>query len=266
MALSTSDMRLLGQLVSRQTGVVIAEDKYELVQARLTRVAHINRLDSVDKLMHILHHRPTLKIQSQVAESLLTHETQFFREPQVFKVVEKLVVQGCHSNYQIWSAACSFGQEAYSLAIMIAESEQLQHQDIKILASDISETALDQARTGVYSDFELCRGLIEKQRRQHFFSDGTVYKINSNLQKKINFKAINLNHDWPDIEMMDMILLRNVLIYFDINTKIKLLTRIYKKLKPNGYLIVGTGETPDSLHSGFEKVQIGNIYVYKRQG
>ncbi len=270
MSLSRNEMQFLSNLMYQQTGVVIDIDKYELVNARLTHVVHLKKLDSVNQLMERLHHHADKTFKNLVTEALLTNETQFFRESQVFSFVRQLIYnefnqkQSISSDYHIWSAACSSGQEPYSLAMMLADETFVNDRKVKILASDLSQKALTKAELGLYSEFELSRGLSQAQKNEHFSHQGAQWKINDNIRRGIRFQMINLNHAWPAMPQMDMIFLRNVLIYFDLSTKLKLLARIAKRLKPNGHLIVGTGEMPDKLHSGFEQVQTGINSVYRR--
>ncbi len=268
MTLSSFDMQLIRQLARQQTGIVVHSDKQELVQARLIRIAHLNGLSSVEQLMHKLRHQPDESLRQQIAESLLTKETQFFREPQIFSLAAELIAEQAEpsdEDYYLWSAACSTGQEPYSLAMLLTETGLLNRRPMKIIASDISEDALLQAKVGIYSDFELGRGLSVSRVRQHFIHYGDEHKkISPGLQKLVEFKKINLTGTWPPLPQMDMIFLRNVLIYFDLETKSCILTRLQKLLKPNGYLIVGTGETPDKINAAFRQIKLGKNFVYQR--
>jgi chemotaxis protein methyltransferase CheR len=167
-------------------------------------------------------------------------------------------------SLNIWCAAASSGQEPYSIAMLLDDAlVGRPGWRVRLLATDISQQMLDRTREGIYSQLEMNRGLPAQRLVKHFTRVGTHWQISENLRRMVECRLLNLDAAWPMMPQMDLIFLRNVLIYFDIPTKQRILARVKKVLRPDGYLFLGGAETTLNLDAGFERVQIGNAPAYR---
>jgi chemotaxis protein methyltransferase CheR len=197
-------------------------------------------------------------------------ETSFFRDVDVFEALRKTVFpellkrRGNQRQLNLWSAACSSGQEPYSLALLLqAYFPLLIHWQLKFFASDRSEEMLARARQGCYSQSEVERRLPPHLLRRYFRQQGDLWYIADEIRLMVEFHQIDLLEKWPTLPKMDVILMRNVLIYFSRSTRRRILKKVRQILKPDGYLFLGATETPFSLDRGFIPVQIGRAIGYK---
>ncbi|NMG58037.1 protein-glutamate O-methyltransferase CheR [Geitlerinema sp. P-1104] len=198
-------------------------------------------------------------------------ETSFFRDSQVFEGLRKqLFPQLLRRNYQqrqlnIWSAACSRGQEPYSLAMLLYDAFPLMVNQwtIQILASDISDEVLHQARSGVYSDMEVKRRLPTRFRDRYFQRRGKYWVICDEIRLMVQFRRLDLRQPLPQLPPMDLILLRNLLIYFEVPQRSQLLNQVCQFLKPEGYLVLGASETLTSSIEGFRAILRDEAVFYQ---
>jgi chemotaxis protein methyltransferase CheR len=166
----------------------------------------------------------------------------------------------------IWCAACSSGQEPYSIAILIREHfPSLAKENVKLIASDLSTKVLTRARQGIYSDFEISRGLPESLRDKYFQKQTNEWQLHPEIRQMVDFRHLNLLESWSDLPVMDIIFMRNVLLYFDTEMKKAILTKIPGLLKSNGYLFMGGGETTINLIDSFARVQLDKAICYQPQ-
>jgi chemotaxis protein methyltransferase CheR len=201
---------------------------------------------------------------------MTTNETSFFRDAHPFTALSDHVLpelvksRSAERVLNIWCAACSSGQEPYSIAMLV---QDIVGTDpgwrVRLLATDLSPAMLARTRAGVYSQFEMNRGLPANRLVRHFRQQGLEWQIEEPLRRMVETRAVNLDQDLPSMPSMDIIFLRNVLIYFDVATKRQILARVRRVLRPDGYLVLGGAETTLNLDDAFDRVQIGRAPMYQ---
>ncbi len=221
MAIATTDFDYVRDLVRRRSAIVLEPGKEYLVESRLGSLAHSLGLTSAEELL-AQRHRGSAELDEKIVEAMTTNETSFFRDTKAFEAVKTVVLPDLierrkqSRTINIWSAACSSGQEAYTLAMLIRESfPELATWTIRILGTDISKEILAKARTGSYSQIEINRGLPAKLMVKYFDHERTRWIIKPEIRAMVEFRHMNLIAPWSGIGQMDAIFLRNVLIYFD---------------------------------------------------
>jgi chemotaxis protein methyltransferase CheR len=258
------------KLVEQQTGIFLDKSKQYLVESRLAPIAHAHHCSTVQDFVAGLLRTPLGATHTDVFEALTTHETMFFRDRALFdalaqEIVPTIIAKAeAHKTLRFCCAAVSTGQEAYSLAIVLHECfPALHHWDVYIQATDISNAALEKARVGVYSSTEVERGLDPKLIGKYFEKiESQRYQVVPWLRNRVNFLQSNLLQAPPQFPKFDLILLRNVLIYFLEKTKAEVLGQIKKQLQqPGGLLILGSTESIVA-NPGFKRVRHGRICAY----
>ncbi len=268
---SASAFRFLQALMHRSTAVKLDDGKERLVELRLGPLAQRESCASIEDLVDKLQVKPQLRLQQDVVDALTVNETFFFRERHVFEALREVVIpgvisdRGAEQQICLWSMACSSGQEPYSLAMTLREHfPQLLGWDVRLIASDVSHRILAAARDGSYGRGEVNRGLPAKLLLKHFQREGLRWRISEEIRRMVQFQLINLAGGWPSLPAMDVIFLRNVLIYLDITTQRSILERACNILRPNGYLFLGGCETLVLHDVPFEPVRIGKVIGYRR--
>lgn len=260
-------------LVYERSGIVLDSSKGYLVETRLAPVAKAEGLAGVDELVSKLRAtgRSSL-LHIACVEGLTTNETSFFRDVAVYRMIEKQVVPSIISEraatrkLRIWSAACSTGQEPYTLAMLLDKTfPQLRSWSVEITATDLDTQILTKARKGSFSQLEVNRGLPAAYLVKYFEKQGARWEIKEPIRKQIQFRQLNLTRPWPGMGRMDIVLLRNVLIYFDVETKRRILDRVLSLLAPGGGLILGGAETTMGIHDGYERVRLPGGAIYRRR-
>jgi chemotaxis protein methyltransferase CheR len=253
------DYEFLCKFLKDRSGLALAPEKEYLVDSRLLPVARRNGCKSVTELIQLLDaSAEALKIE--VTEAMMNNESFFFRDRIPFDrlrdtvLPELLKTRASRKRIRIWCAAASTGQEPYSIAMLLAERDDLADWRIEILATDISNDALDRAKAGLYSQFEVQRGLPIQSLMQHFAQEGEQWRVAKKLRERVEFRQVNLLSDFSRLGTFDVVFCRNVLIYFDRDTKLGVLDRIAKVLAPDGYLILGAAETMVGLGNQFAPV------------
>jgi chemotaxis protein methyltransferase CheR len=258
-------------MLEQQVGIALDDTKQYLLESRLMPLATKNGYSDVYALIKYLTQSPVGSIHWQSFEALTTNETSFFRDRHVFDALKKTILPELikarkkEKTLRIWSSACSAGQEAYSLAMMLREDfAQLYDWTIYIQATDISELILEKAKSGIYSAMEAHRGLDPHYLQKYFTHlEKGAYQIKPAIQQMVNFSHHNLVGDWPFYPKFDLIMLRNVLIYFKQNMKDKVLSKIQQQLNGNdSVLILGAAE---SIYSNdqYKLVPLDKISYYK---
>jgi len=250
MALGERDFQFLQQLVRRHTGVVIAESKEYMAEFRLEPLAAQVGAGSVARLLLRLQAQPSYDLERQVVEAMTTNETSFFRDVVPFEALERTVLPALFQARRVergltfWSCACSSGQEPYSVAIILHReySALLDSWDVQILGSDVNTEMLAQARRARYSALEVSRGVPADVKARYFEPVEGEWQIREEIRRMVEFRWLNLADPLPLLPACDVILLRNVLIYFDMPTKTTVLERVLRYLKPDGYLFLGGAE------------------------
>lgn len=256
------DFEYLRELVREQSAVVLEPHKDYLATLHLSKLASQLEFESIAALIEHLKNTPFNDLHLQVIEALLNNETSFFRDRYPFTTLQTVVLPALMNSrsrersINIWCAACSTGQEPYSIAILIRDAfPELLNWNIHLIASDFSEKALDRARKGQYTNLEVNRGLSPTLRDRYFRPSGESWQIVDEIQQMIEFRQLNLIHPWTPLPKLDIVFLRNVLIYFDLDTKRSVLNKVQDCLQHNGYLFLGGGETLFHLGSKFEAIQ-----------
>ncbi|MFZ4718259.1 MAG: CheR family methyltransferase [Ilumatobacteraceae bacterium] len=272
-ALGPGAFEYVRALVLERAAIVLDAGKTYLVESRLAPVARKEGLANVNALVDRMRATGDRRLQQAVVESMTTNETSWFRDHAPFDtlrehVLPKLVTaRQAERRLEIWSAACSTGQEPYSIAMTLADHfPQLEPWSVRILASDLAGSVLDQARSGRFSQMEVNRGLPAAMLVKHFERNGTHWVVRDDIRRRVQFGTVNLADTWPALPPLDVIFLRNVMIYFDNDTKKAILAKVRRALRPDGFLFLGTAETTLHLDDHFERVQLGGATCYRLLG
>ncbi len=268
--LNPQDFDYVRCLVHQFSSMQVSDDKAYLVETRLMPLVRQEGCRSLQDLVGRLRQAPSGALHRRVAEAMAIHETLFFRDGHPFEALattllpELLARRASERRLRIWSAACSTGQEPYSVAMLLQDNvPQRDTWDLQLLASDFSQEVLAVAKAGRYSPMEIDRGFPAELRDQYLRSDGKDWLIRPDVRQMVTFQEINLAGPWPYLPPMDVILLRNVLIYFDVPLRQAILAKVRQVLRPDGYLILGGAESTFYLDDGFEAVSIGRSVCYR---
>jgi chemotaxis protein methyltransferase CheR len=258
-------------MLEQQVGIALDDTKQYLLESRLMPIAAKNGFPDVYALIKVLTQSPVGPLHWQSFEALTTNETSFFRDKHVFEALRKTIlpelIEGRKKDktLRIWSSACSAGQEVYSLAMMLKEDfPMLNDWTIYIQATDISELILEKAKSGIYSSMEAHRGLDAHYLHKYFdHSESGSYQVKPAIRKMVNFSHHNLVGAWPFYPKFDLIMLRNVLIYFKQDAKDKVLEKMQQQLNGNdSVLILGAAESI-YLNDLYKLVALDKISYYK---
>ncbi len=260
-SLAPGDLAFVADLVRRQSANVLDATKGYLVEARLTPVARERGFASVSTLIAELRASRHGPLHELVVDRMTTNETSFFRDVRPFTVLERHVLpelierRAAQRSLTIWSAACSSGQEPYTIAMLLRDRfpQVVRDWNVRIVASDLSSAMLARAAAGRFSQLEVNRGLPAPMLVRYFSRVGTEWQISDEIRQMIEFRAINLVQPWPFLPMLDVVFLRNVLIYVDVPTKQVVLDRVRQVLRPDGSLFLGAAETTLNLDDRFER-------------
>jgi chemotaxis protein methyltransferase CheR len=270
MPLSQAEFNFIRRLVLDQSAIVIEEDKGYLVESRLLPLARREGLTSLNLLVQKLQIEPFHNLHRQAVEAMTTNETSFFRDYHPFEALRKAVLPALINRraeareIRIWCAASSSGQEPYSLAMLIRENfPQLLSWKVRILATDLSTDVVARAREGRYSQIEVNRGLPASLLVKHFQKRGSEWCLRDDIRQMVEFQVFNLVGAWPFLPSFDVVMLRNVLIYFGIETKKEIFAKVRRVLGPDGYLFLGGAETTFSIDDSFERLQFERATCYR---
>ncbi|WP_029653618.1 CheR family methyltransferase [Marinobacter daepoensis] len=254
-------------------GILLGDNKQYLVKSRLRRILEENSLNSLGALLERLNRPGRGGLKEVVIDAMTTNETLWFRDNHPFRILqEKLLPEFSDRNglspLRIWSAACSTGQEPYSVAMVIDEyrrSRPGKLRDVKITATDISKSVLEVARRGEYEMIAIGRGLSPERQKQFFTASANGgWQIRPQIRSMVDFKELNLLDRYM-LGKFDVILCRNVLIYFSADLKRDILTRLHGALNPGGYLILGASESLNGLPDLYEMVQCHPGIIYRKK-
>jgi chemotaxis protein methyltransferase CheR len=267
------DFQFIGKLLLERSAVVLEPGKEYLVETRLAPIARKLELESIADLVARLRMPGSNGLITQTVEALVTNETQFFRDVHPFESLRKTVIpdlirrRSSERALAIWCCASSTGQEPYSLAMLLREHfPELQTWKVSLLATDLSRDVLARAREGKYNQIEVNRGLPAPLLVKYFQQQGTHWQLKEEIRRLVEFRELNLSQPWPFLPRMDLILNRNVMIYFDIPTKKSILSRLARILRPDGYLLLGGSETTFNLEDSFRRVEDLKAGFYQLAG
>ena len=269
--LPEADFEYLRELMHLRAAIVLERGKEYLALSRLEPVARDHGLTTVSELVDKLRTRElTSALHDQVVDALTTNETTFFRDYNPWESLRTLVMPELLARKErtrtlaIWSAGCSSGQEPYSIAMSIREHfPELLTWQLSILGTDISGSVLDRARAGRYGQLEVNRGLPAHLLVRHFTRAGMEWEIEEPIRRMVRFEHHNLNDAWPSMPPFDLVLMRNVMIYFETEAKRQVLARMHDQLAPHGYLLLGASETTYSLSDDFVREPDGRTAWYR---
>ncbi len=264
--ISPSNFKFLQHFIHSQSGIIVQLDKRYLVEARLLPIVREQKLASLDGLATRLASGSAPSLGKLVVEAMTTNETLFFRDPLMFEALRREILPAMFKGGKrgrIWSAAASTGQEAYSIAMLLIDLG-VNPSQVEILGTDISSQVLDRARTGRYGQFEVNRGVSSQMLARHFAPAGSEWQLKERVLRMVRFEQLDLRRDLSHIGTFDLVLCRNVLIYFDVETKKKILARIHAVLSPGAALVLGCAETVNGLHDVFARRTVGNSTFYTR--
>jgi chemotaxis protein methyltransferase CheR len=255
------DYEFLRKLLKARSGLVLSADKHYLVESRLLPIARKNGLFNLSGLVAKLKGLDAEPLIIEVVEAMTTNESLFFRDKIPFDqfrdtIIPALLAARAESRrIRIWCAAASTGQEPYTLAICLKEmGKELKGWNIGIVASDLSTEVLEKAKSGIYSQFEVQRGLPVLMLIKYFSQVGEMWQIAPEIRAMVKFQPFNLLHDFSSLGTFDVVFCRNVLIYFDQETKIDVLNRIGTIIERDGYLALGGAETVVGLTQAFKPI------------
>lgn len=253
-----TDINFLNKFICDATGVALTKEKVYLLEARLLPILEKHKIPSMQDLVKIIQTTTDNNLKREVIDALMTHETLFFRDTKPFEQFSDIILpylmkaRESTKKIRIWSAGCSSGQEPYSLAIQLADRESILHNwDIEILATDISAPIIEKAKEGEYSQFEVQRGLPVQALVKYFEKDDQKWKAKDIIKSRIKFETFNLLDDPSRLGTFDVIFCRNVLIYFELETKQKVIERFSKLLPSDGFLNLGGSETTLGISDQF---------------
>lgn len=270
MTITVTDFDYVSSLVRDRSAIVLEPGKEYLIESRLLTLARERGTASVADLVNELRRAPTGPLRDAVVEAMTTNETSFFRDSHPFTALadhmlpELVKARSTERALNIWCAACSSGQEPYTIAMIVQDLIPVDTSwRVRLLATDLSQQMLTRTREGIYSQFEINRGLPANLLVRYFRRNGLNWQIDQRLRQMVDTRVLNLAEEWPVMQPMDVIFLRNVLIYFDAPTKRQILARVRRVLRPDGYLFLGGAETTLNLDDAFERVQIGRAAAYR---
>lgn len=255
------------------SGIVLGDNKHYLITSRITRLMAELSISSFAELLEKM--KEDHRLRRRIMDAMTTNETSWFRDTYPYDFLKDKFFPECKNEkgdpIRIWSAACSTGQEPYSISVT-AHEFLLRHpgliptDSIQVWGTDISSNALKRARAGVYDDVALSRGMSEDMRKRYFKQEGNQWRVSDDVKKRVNFQELNLKTGFASLGKFDVIFCRNVLIYFAPNLKSEIMGRLAQNLKPNGYLILGGSETISGYSEEFEMLRwksVGVVYQLK---
>ncbi len=251
-------------------GIVLGDKKQYLVRSRLFPLLGRFDIESISVLFQIIFSNRNKELSVAAIDAMTTNETLWFRDVYPFEVLAHRLlpdIAKTNSAIKIWSAASSSGQEPYSIAMTIKEVQSSRPgllKDISITATDISSTMLKNCRSGIYDNLALSRGLSVERKKQFFHStEEDRMIINDDIKRMVTFKEQNLMESYASLGKFDIIFCRNVLIYFSLEMKLKVINQMEKALNPGGYLLLGASESLTGINDRFEMIRCNPGIIYK---
>ena len=253
--IETHHFAFLREFIKTETGIVLRDDQLDFAAKRLKPLCRQYNLLDTGALIDRAEDESETKLRRELLESVLEDETIFFKGFEAFKFIRDVLipnfsdgVPGSKKALRIWCAACGAGQDPYSLSIFIKDGiPALANWEVEILATDLSQSAINRANRGEFNQLEVSRGLPAKLLIRHFSRAGMNWVVNENLKDNLNFLKHNLIQDWEGLGSFDLIMLRDVLTYFPDETQDELSRKLVKHLNPGGYVLVGQNETIQGL-------------------
>jgi chemotaxis protein methyltransferase CheR len=259
--------RFLQEHVYSQSGIVLEGDKHYLFESRLSPIVRQLGLASINDLCALLRATREIEVGRQVVEAMTTNETYFFRDPGHYDAIRSVLLPKLkedrrdYKRLRFWSAAASTGQEAYSLAMLLLQ-EALSEWNIQILGTDFSARVVERARSGKYQQIEVNRGLPAALLVKHFRRSGVDWQLSEPVRRMASFETIDLRQSMRALGPFDLVFCRNVMIYFDAETKKSILKELHGTLFRGGWLMLGGAETAFGVEELFDRETVGTAIVY----
>ncbi len=260
--MNTNDFNFLIDMIKSRSGIVLSADKGYLVESRLVPVAQRNGMASVEELVQKMQAVPNAALAEEVTEAMTTNESFFFRDKTPFEFLQSHIMphfvksRPNHKRLKFWCAAASTGQEPYSIAMVLKEiSPRMPGWTYEILGTDLSNEVLEKAKSGAYSQFEVQRGLPINLLVKYFKQKGETWIIDPAIRAMVEYKNFNLLESFTPLGKFDVIYIRNVLIYFDRETKKSILDKAAQLLAPDGFLVLGAAETVIGITDTFRPLK-----------
>ena len=271
MSIAPADFTYVRDLVHRRSAIFLEAGKEYLVESRLLPIVQASGEGDLARLISRLRSSPEGSLHTQVVEAMTTNETSWFRDHHPFTALASVILpdllhrRATVRRLTIWSAATASGQEAYSIAMVLHDLLVTNPAwDLRVLATDLSEEMVNRTRAGRYSQLEVNRGLPAAKLIRHFTRVGTEWQVNEELRRMVEVRQLNLAAPFPPLPPVDVIFLRNVLIYFRQDTRRQIFDQVRRVLRPDGYVVLGGSETSDM--DGFERVPLNKATVYRIRG
>jgi len=252
-----TDYEYLQRVLKDRSGLVLSADKHYLVESRLIPLARRAGVGGIAELVQKMKAGAEPIIVS-VVEAMTTNETFFFRDKIPFEHFSQTMLPAMmearrnRRALRIWCAACSTGQEPYSLAMMLKDmGSALSGWRVEIVATDLSQEVLEKSRAGIFTQFEVQRGLPIQMLVKHFTQNNELWQLSAEIRGMVQFRQFNLLHDFSQLGTFDLIFCRNVLIYFDVDAKVEVLDRLARVIEPDGFLVLGAAETVVGITDSF---------------
>ena len=273
LVLTDETFRQIRDFIYEKTGIFIPDNKKYFIENRLGKKIQDMNMKSYEDYLYVLKFGGDKKEHILLFDLVTTNETFFFREPQQFDVLSGEILvritaenaKAGRKDIRMWSAACSTGEEPYTLGMILLEKTETLGWKKEILASDISESVLSSARSGVYGSYSI-RNVSEYYMKKYFTNSNQQYQLSASVKAMVKFMTVNLieDKDTKSIRGLDVIFCRNVLIYFDEKAKQKAVSSLYDALRPNGYLFIGTSESLHNITRAFKPTVINKVIVYQK--
>jgi chemotaxis protein methyltransferase CheR len=271
--IGTQDYMVFRKFLEEACGIVLGENKQYLVSSRLNKILSHHRISGLIELVQRMSQPGNTGLREAVIDAMTTNETLWFRDIYPFDVLKNIILPEFQKKYpgqrfRLWSAACSSGQEPYSLSMAIEEFKQSNPMSLsagaQIVSTDISPTMLESAKKGEYEALAMGRGL-SPERLKKFFDEKEKnhWVIKPPIRARVDFQAINLMDNYGLLGKFDVIFCRNVLIYFSADLKIDILRRMHKVLRPGGYIFLGASEALNGLSDCYQMIQCNPGILYK---
>lgn len=257
--------------IEKELGIVYSEHNYFQLQNRLEQIAKIMNIPTVEELFSKAKGGIAGNFKTLLLDVATNNETSFFRDPKIFDAIERTFISQFPKNgtsMKIWSAACSTGQEPISVSILMEEFNKKTSSKVSyfITATDISERVLEKAKNGIYNELEIQRGLSEAQLNQYFQKvDTGLWRISPEVLSKIKYEKVNLKESFVFKDKFHIILCRNVLIYQSVESKKQILSKLVEALEPEGFLVLGAGESLIGISDAFEQVAHDGAILYRKK-
>ncbi len=270
MAITASEFDFVREMIRKKSGIVLEPGKEYLVEARLTTLARQQKVESLSALIARVKASSADPLYKLVIEAMTTNETSFFRDLHPFEALKRVVIPALTASravtrsLSIWCGASSTGQEPYTIAMTLREAiPNIDEWKVTFIATDISSEMVAKSKAGRYNQIEVNRGLPAPLMVKYFTKQGLEWEISPKLRSMIDFREMNLTQPWPGMQPFDIVFMRNVLIYFDGDTKRDILRRVRSLMRPDGYLFLGSAETTMGLDDAYERTQIEKSGCYR---